>query len=138
MEEISEMTSDALLREASSLLRSLAAPAVAGESIKACQLRVHRRLKTWSPNRVRDLWRPDPRARVQAHEIEQLRQAAAKRRADNEAGAELRELKSRIERLENLLLNSDPEMHRPDLAALGQLRGEAVRALGPRDRSEPE
>jgi hypothetical protein len=118
MLENSVVVSDvALLREASRLLRRLAQPSTAGESVKACQRRVYRRLKTWTFNRVRDVWRPDPRIRVRAHEIEQLRMAAERRHADEAALADLRALQQRIERLERVLAASNPTKRSPRLIA---------------------
>jgi len=138
MTESSSIVSEvALLREASRLIRRLALPCAPGESVKASQRRVHRHLKTWTFNRVRDLWRPDPRARVRAHEIEALRMAAEKRLADRSAVAELRELQTRIARLERLLLATDPAFHSPSVAALGQQRSELMRAVGTRSRPDP-
>jgi hypothetical protein len=85
--------------------------------VKACQRRVYRRLKTWSFNRVRDVWRPDPRIRVRAHEIEQLRSAAVKGHADEAALADLRTLQQRIERLEQVLTASNSTKRSPRVAA---------------------
>jgi hypothetical protein len=134
--DISAVSSDvALLREGSRLLRQLARPVEGGDSVKKCQRRVYRLLKTWSFNRVRDLWRPDPRIRIKAREIEQLRALARQRSNDAAVVTDLRALQHRIERLEQLLEITDPAMHSPSLAAARQHRSEVVRALGPRDRS---
>lgn len=137
MTEVSVLSPDVVaLREASKLLRHLSLPAVPGETVKAAQRRVHRHLRSWSFNRVRDLWRPDPRARVRAHELEELRRMASRKRAaEQSAIADLRELEARIARLEQILANTDPEMHGPSLAAARHQRGLALRALGARDRS---
>jgi hypothetical protein len=117
MSENSVVASDvALLREACRLLRRLAQPSIAGESVKACQRRVYRRLKTWTFNRIRDVWRPDPRIRVRAHEIEQLRMAAEVRGGER-ALADLRTLQQRIEKLEQLLTASNSTSSRRYLAS---------------------
>src|SRR5262249_39750030 len=60
--------------EASSLVRRLALPAPAGDTTKAAISRAHRVLKTWTWNRVRDVWHADPRIRASAEELDQLRQ----------------------------------------------------------------
>ena len=59
--------------EASSLVRQLALPAPAGDTTKFAISRAHRALKTWTWNRVRDVWHADPRISVSAEELDQLR-----------------------------------------------------------------
>jgi hypothetical protein len=59
--------------EASELVRWLALPAPAGDTTKAAISRAHRILKTWTWNRVRDVWHADPRISVSADELDQLR-----------------------------------------------------------------
>src|SRR5262249_2999373 len=59
--------------EASELVRRLALPAPAGDTTKAAISRAHRILKTWTWNRVRDVWHADPRISVSADELDQLR-----------------------------------------------------------------
>jgi hypothetical protein len=110
--DFSAMSAEASLREASRLLRQIARPIEAGDSVKACQRRAHRLLKSWSFNRVRDLWRPDPRVRIKAHEIEQLRTLARQTRDDGMAAAVVRELRDRIERLEKLVAANLPKVDR--------------------------
>lgn len=135
MSDFSVVSADnALLREGSRLLRQIARPVEAGDSVKACQRRVHRLLKSWSFNRVRDLWRPDPRVRIKAREIEQLRALARQRSADAAAVTDLRELRDRIERLEQLLANNPPLSGTGSAEARRQ-RGMAVRVLGAGGRS---
>ena len=126
------------LREASRLIRLLAGPIEAGESVKALQRRVHRRLKTWTFNRVRDVWRPDPRITVRAHEVAHLQAAVEKHRVDRAALADLRALQRRIERLEQVLAITDAEMHSPSIAAARHQHREILRAAGFPRRSEPE
>lgn len=142
MSEISAVSSEGValspLREASRLIRRLAGPIEAGESVKALQRRVHRRLKTWTFNRVRDVWRPDPRITVRAHEVAHLQAVTEKHRADRAALADLRALQWRIERLEQVLAVIDPEMHRPSIAAARQRHREILRAAGLPRRSDPE
>src|SRR5215470_18089442 len=66
--------------EASSLVRQLALPAPAADSTKAAISRAHRVLKTWTWNRVRDVWHADPRIRVSADELDQLRNLVRERK----------------------------------------------------------
>jgi hypothetical protein len=66
------------------LVRQLALPAPAGDTTKAAIFRAHRVLNTWTWNRVRDVWHADPRIKVSADELNQLRKLA---RARNDSGA---------------------------------------------------
>lgn len=131
MSEISEKQSEramstASLNEAADLLRKLAGNRRADESIKAVLRRVRRKLADWKPSRVRDVWYRDPRVKVRAGEIEQLR-ALVDRNAENKAAVdELAELRSRISRLETLLERVDPTFHREAIDTLRSQR----RALG--------
>jgi hypothetical protein len=132
----SEVSVALILDEASQLMRALARPLEPGESVKSLQRRVHRRLRTWSWNRVCDIWRADPRVKVRAHEIEQLRRENAQRQSDQASRSELQTLRSRIDRLEAYLRATDPAFFGPQLDALGSQRRETLRALGARDRSD--
>ena len=55
------------------MVRQLALPAPAGDTTKCAISRAHRILKTWTWNRVRDVWHGDSRIRVSADELDQLR-----------------------------------------------------------------
>ncbi|MCK1594092.1 hypothetical protein IVA98_27070 [Bradyrhizobium sp. 160] len=68
-----------LLLEAADLLRKLAA-SDAGESLKAVLRRLSRRLDSWSENRIRDVWHRDPRVKIRADEVSQLRALAEPKR----------------------------------------------------------
>jgi hypothetical protein len=97
------------------LVRQLALPAPAGDTTKAAIFRVHRILNTWTWNRVRDVWHADPRIRVSADELDQLRKLVRDRKDgggsaawDDMLGfmervaaieAELRELRALVSRL---------------------------------------
>jgi hypothetical protein len=59
--------------EASELIRRLALPVPPGDTTKAAISRAHRILKTWTWNRVRDVWHADPRISLSADELDQLR-----------------------------------------------------------------
>jgi hypothetical protein len=100
--------------EAALLIRQLALPAPAGDSTKAAIYRVHRILNTWTWNRVRDVWHADPRIRVSADELNQLRELVRDRKVGGSAAwddglgfreriaaveAELRELRALVARL---------------------------------------
>ena len=63
--------------EASILLRQIAGKGEPGEYKKEAWARAYRRLSgQWTFNRVKDLWRQEPRAKVSAEELNQLRAAA--------------------------------------------------------------
>jgi hypothetical protein len=101
--------------EASFLVRQLALPAPAGDTTKAAIFRAHRVLNTWTWNRVRDVWHADPRIKVSADELNQLRELVRARKVgggsatrDDRLGfmeriaaieAELRELRALVSRL---------------------------------------
>jgi hypothetical protein len=105
------------LNEASELLRQVAGPEP-WESKKDAWNKALRRLKgeTWTFNRVRDLWRQEPRARVSADELNELRRVAAARQ--NAARGQLDELLARIEALEARLNSIDPDFYRPHVDSL--------------------
>ena len=90
------------IMEASQLLRSVAEPVPAGDSVKAAILRAARRLRGWSHNRVRDVWYGDARVRLSADELSELRAVARVKHRDADS-AERDELRARIERLETRL-----------------------------------
>jgi hypothetical protein len=118
----SEAMSTAVLNEAADLLRALAGNRRADESMKAVLRRVRRKLVDWKPSRVRDIWYRDPRVKLRAGEIEQLRSLVDRKAEDKAAANELAELRSRISRLETLLERSDEAFHSETLAALGHQR----------------
>ncbi|WP_198136951.1 hypothetical protein [Nitrobacter hamburgensis] len=112
--------------EAADLLRELAGNRRADESMKAVLRRVRRRLADWKPSRVRDIWYRDPRVKLRAGEIEQLRSLVDRKAETKAAVDELAELRNRISRLETLLERSDPTFHREAIDTLRSQR----RALG--------
>lgn len=120
--------SECALREASGLLKTIAGSRRADESVKAVLHRLSRdlNLKDWSYGRIRAVWYSDPRVKVRAAEMEQLRAVANRRVEDKEAANELAELRNRIARLEMLLERVDPAFHREAIASLRDQR----RALG--------
>jgi hypothetical protein len=115
----SERKMDALM-EARLLVRQLAEPVPAGDSVKAAICRASRKLR-WNFSRVRSLWYADPRTKVSADEMTELRQAAK----STKAGA-TDDLLARLECIEARLNQIDPDFHR---AQIDSLRS-AVRSLG--------
>lgn len=127
MSEISEKQSEramstASLNEAAGLLRELAGTRRADESMKAVLRRVRRRLADWKPSRVRDIWYRDPRVKLRAGEIEQLRTLVERKAEDKAAADELAELRNRISRLEALLAVSDEAFYCEAIASLRDQR----------------
>lgn len=106
------------LVEAQSLIRALAEPSPAGESIKAALRRVSRKLPHWSSNRVRDVWNADERIRIRADELDELREA--NRANEKAAKNELVSLRERLARLESLLVQTDPDFYGPQIDQLRQ------------------
>jgi hypothetical protein len=121
-ENQSEAMSTASLDEAADLLRELAGNRRANESMKAVLRRVRWRLADWKPSRVRDVWYRDPRVKLRAGEIEQLRLLVGRKAEDKAAVDELAELRNRISRLEALLESSDPAFHSEAIASLRSQR----------------
>lgn len=68
-----------------------------------------------SPTRTFDLWYRKAR-RIEPHEQDAVA-AALDRKRREAARNELHELRTRLLRLESLLAQSDPDFHRPSLAA---------------------
>lgn len=120
------------LDEAATLLRQVAGQRQAGESLKAVFRRLNRKLTGWSDNRIRDIWRCDPRIKIRADEIEQLRRLAEPR-VKAEASHELEELRATVARLaryEGLLQRLDEEFYGPQISAARDQISEASRLLG--------
>ena len=133
--EISNKASDfmrtASLDDAADLIRKVAGPRQADESLKSVLRRVGRRLSGWSQNRVRDVWRRDRRVRIRAEEVDQLR--AIVEQDQGTTKDELAELRATVERLASyipLLDRIDAEFHGPQISAARDQFGEARRFLG--------
>ena len=96
-------------------LRELAGPRLAGDPIKAAVSRAARLagLEYW---RAYDIWYGRAR-RIDVQEETQITQALQKKRKAV-AHNEFAELRARMARLETLLLNSDEDFHREDIAAI--------------------
>jgi diadenosine tetraphosphate (Ap4A) HIT family hydrolase len=118
--EIIDMTAVA---EAAKLLREVAAPVPAGDSVKAAIGRAASRVgkhiaphfaPRWHAGRAEDIWRGEARG-VWAEEMDAIRRAADAKSAE-EARSELAELDARLARLEALLVQ-DEDFNRPQVDA---------------------
>jgi hypothetical protein len=109
--------------EAADLLGAIAGP---HGSKKERQLRAWRRLvsefprSTWSFNRVHDLFTQDPRVRVRAQEIEELRIAARIERRATKTQAYHDDL---VKRIETAIALSRARRTRPSVVSLRELLG---------------
>ncbi|MBW5438616.1 hypothetical protein FXB41_28790 [Bradyrhizobium canariense] len=120
------------LDEAADLLRRLAGERQAGESLKAVLRRVGRKLGNWSENRIRDVWHRDPRIKVRADEVNELRALAEPKRR-SETVHDLEELRATVARLakyEALLQRLDEDLYGPDISAASDQLGQARSLLG--------
>jgi hypothetical protein len=87
--------------EASLLVRAVAEPCPAGDSVKAAISRARRRLG-WSYSRTRAVWYADIRIKLAAYELDELRARAVALRLDRERDR-YESLADRIARLESAL-----------------------------------
>jgi ribosomal protein L29 len=112
----------------SKMLRELSEPIPAGEYVKTSIDRAARLagLEYW---RAFDLWYAKAR-KIEAYEIEQIA-AAIQMKNEKEAANELRELKSRLLRLESRLASGDANFHSPSIDHAREL----VRQLGGQNRA---
>lgn len=120
--EFSE-TSMSAVAEASVLLRRIAEPRMADDSVKTLIVRAARKVSRFfplTPSRAEDIWRREARL-IRAEEMDAIRKAAEDRIV-GEVKRERSELETRLARLEALLLQ-DEEFHSPEVAALRQLAG---------------
>jgi hypothetical protein len=107
--------------EASTLLRELAGPYPAGDTVKGAINRATRRVSRFLPmkaGRAEDIWRQEARA-IRAEEMDAIRRAASEDRLSREAKDELAAINARISRLEALLV-SDADFHRDQVDAWRQ------------------
>lgn len=104
--------------EASALLRSLADPRPAGDSVKSAISRAAKRVARfvpphwahrWHAGRAEDIWRQEARG-IWAEEMDAIRRAADARAAEG-ARDEFKEISDRIARLEAAMGVSDEEFH---------------------------
>ena len=109
--------------EAASLLRTIAEPRTADDSVNALIVRAARRVG-FGFERAKSLWYGEAR-RVDAEEMDTLRAVAAARAARQEAEAihDRQRLVERIAVIEARLAQIDPDFHGEDVAALRVFRG---------------
>ena len=121
--------------EASSLMRSIAEPCPAGDSVKAAINRAARKASRFmarpmKPGRAEDIWRKEARA-IRAEEMDALRAAAKREKAlINDTLA----LEARLARVEAALLSIDQDFHRETIDALrraGRPSGQGSREVTP-------
>ncbi len=117
--------------EASSLLRQLAEPRPAGDSVKAAINRAARRVQ-FTAVRATAIWYRLARV-IRAEEMDALRRAADQRREEQEGRHEYRELLDRLSILENRLATTDEDFFGPTLAAVGESMRQPRGARGPVD-----
>jgi hypothetical protein len=86
------------LVEASSLVRRVAEPCPAGDSVKAAMLRSARKLR-WNYTRVRAFWYADDRVKVTGDELNELRAAAQTTEAKDEVLARLESVEQMLRAL---------------------------------------
>lgn len=110
-------------------LRELAEPWSGGEKVKAAIARAAKRVlipragkvESLSYWRAFDIWYRKAR-RIEQFEIDAIAEAIEKKRREA-ARNELQELRTRLVRLESLLVQSDPDFHRESIdMARGQIR----------------
>jgi predicted metalloprotease len=100
--------------------------------MKAIFRRLSRKLDNWSENRIRDVWHRDPRIKVRADEVSQLR-ALVEPKRKTESIHDLEELRATVARLaryEAVLQRLDEEFFGPEISAARDQLGEASRVLG--------
>lgn len=157
-ENLSEPKFMNALAEASFLVRQLAEPRPAGDSVKSAIGRAYRRIGKWSEtraraardtaaeapapwsfNRVKDLWYADRRVSVSGDELLEL-QAVARAKEQAVVSNQYRELVNRIARLEAALCVAD-EAFRGQVSArdrkLADVGGDHGRAVAGSVGGEP-
>jgi hypothetical protein len=116
------------LTDVSASLRELSEPWQRGDKIKAAIARAARAagLSYW---RAFDIWYGKAR-RIEPAEAARIA-AALQRKSDEHARNELHELRTRLLRLESLLIQTDPDFHRETIDQVRKQRGQ----VGGVDRS---
>lgn len=115
-EKLSESSEMSSVAEASELLRSVAGPREASDSVKALIRKAATRLR-WKTSRTKDIWYGDAR-RIEAAEMDRLRAEAIR--------VEIEVARARLMALRNGLAATDPEFHRETIDALER----ALRGMG--------
>jgi hypothetical protein len=122
------ITRDSLREEARRLLRELAGPCDSDRFTKTIMRRLQKKLP-WTNNRIKDIWRGDPRVTIRAEEVECLRAYLNHEGAGERMGAaEFENLQAQIayltKRMDALSAHLDSQNNRP----MGNHDGDAVRA----------
>jgi len=129
-EKRSECAVSALV-EAQALVRKVAEPVPAGDSVKAAIGRASRRLK-WNFNRTKSLWYADERAKVSGDELTQLRDVA---KLSTTGGGDA--VLARLDNLEKMVesiarvVAQDPDYYGPQLDTLRGALGAYRRSHSP-------
>lgn len=120
------------MAEASGLLRQIAGPGEPGELKKVAFARVLRRLRgaSWTYNRVRDLWRQEPRARVSAEELNELRRVARAKADHDKSIAD--DLARRVDAIEGVLF----ALAQQDAEFVGQMLNSLRSSVGALRRAD--
>lgn len=109
----------------------LAEPRPGGEKVKEAIERATKRVRAYYSRfhywRAFDIWYRKAH-RVEDYEVEAIIQAAEAKDA-KDIRDEVYELRSRLRRIESLLVSQDPEFHRPSIDHAGEM----VRRLGGKD-----
>lgn len=116
MSDLSSESEMSSVNEACDLVQRVAEPRASADSVKALVVRAARRLG-FSFTRTRDIWYRHAR-RIDAHEMDRLRETAARIEADIAINSVLA--------LRRRLTETDEEFHRETISALD----DALRAMG--------
>ena len=104
------------LVEAQSLIREIGGPG----RTKAALFRASMRLRTWTHNRIRDVYNADRRIKISADELRELQAAARANKIEDAKGdPSILELRAQIAAIADRLQRLDPEFHSSQIEALG-------------------
>lgn len=104
--------------EAATLIRQLAEPVLAGQSVKAALRRAFYRLRTWRMSRVKAVWYGDRRIKLSGAEIDHLR-AMARIAKDEIRDPHLAKIVADVDALKERVEQLDREIHLPPAEILG-------------------
>lgn len=118
---MSQFRWEAQLTDVSAALRELSEPWERGDRIKAAIARAARAadLSYW---RAFDIWYGKAR-RIEPAEVDRI-QAALQRKSKERTRNELHELRTRLLRLESLLIQTDPDFHRENVDQVRKQRSQ--------------
>lgn len=94
---------------------------IAPRSVGTVKERINRAAAAlrWTASRTRDVWYADPRVSIKPRELRKIEEAAGVTYGRQEVA----EIDAIIARADALLMGSDPDFHRPFMAALRALVG---------------